>query len=94
MSITTTYECDNCGRSQQTPTQMWRIDLGIQHLPEMHTRGAHSNQRTADWCRKCVEAAHLLPNVVHKEAKEELPPQPSLNDLVRQIVREEMEVVE
>lgn len=86
MSITTIYRCDNCGHEQQTKDQMWRVRVDIRplSLPDGQTT-VHS----AEWCRKCAEAVHLLPNWQHEKAKEELPPPPTLEDLIRQIVREE-----
>jgi len=87
--ITTIYTCDKCGHAQDTKEQMWQVQVSIGSIGE---RPSQNRAHAADWCRKCAEAAHLLPDVRHKEAKEELPPPPTLEDLVRQIVREEMEV--
>lgn len=87
MSITTIYRCDRCGQEQQTKDQIWQVQVTIGSIGDPH---GQNKKHIADWCRKCAEAARLLPNYLHKEANEELPPPPSLEDLVRQIVREEM----
>lgn len=87
MSIITIYQCDRCGHEQQTKDQIWQVQVTIGSVGALHSQ---NKTHAAEWCRKCAEAAHLLPDRTHKEAKEELPPPPSLEDLVRQIVREEM----
>lgn len=65
---------------------MWQVQVTIGEIGNPHSQ---NKRHEADWCRKCAEGAHLLPNVQYKKAKEELPPPPTLEDLVRQIVREE-----
>lgn len=31
MSVTTTYTCDRCGKSQTTPDQMWWVCLNLRN---------------------------------------------------------------
>lgn len=85
--ITTIYKCDKCGHQQITQKQMYEIQVTRRPLELPH---GHSLEKSAHWCRMCMEAAHIYPPASHKEAGKELPPPPTLEDLVRQIVREEV----
>ena len=84
--IVTTYTCDRCGHSQPTDDQMWTVIVGI-------NSGHYASQmpykkREALWCRTCVEKLHLMPPHVLKPA--DLPPPPTLEDMIREIVADEV----
>jgi hypothetical protein len=88
MTITVTYHCDRCETDQPTSEQFWEVAVALSSVQTPHT-GAHK-RITQHWCRKCVEDFHLLPPIEHNKAAEELPPAPTLEDLVREIAREEI----
>ena len=83
--IVTTYTCDRCNHQQTTYDQMWEVKIDVQHL-NSHTRLSQQHQL---WCRKCLtEVGLLIP--ARDPAKTEPPPQPSFEDMLREIIREEI----
>ena len=90
--ITVTHECDKCGKSGD-PENV-RLS-GVFVCCEPFYRDAN-NTSTArfkqHWCRHCCVKASLLPQV--KRIKDPPPddPPPTLEDFIRDIVREEIEV--
>lgn len=88
MGITTTYKCDRCGHEQEEhsdkPRQMWTIEVGIRSKHN-HMLSSRQNQL---WCRTCVEDVHML-QIPAQGKQREIPPKPSLEELVREIVQEE-----
>lgn len=85
--ITTIYKCDRCGHEQPHYEQMWDIAVICGH----HSWSAtHSEREKALWCRKCAETFHLLPPD-RKPAAHVLPEKPTLEQLIREIIREELQ---
>lgn len=86
MAVKTTYTCDLCGHTQDDSNQMWWVGVSID-------QNRHTSQRYAKmdqlWCRACALKRHLLPFSDEKQ-KAKAPPPPTLEDLVREIVREEV----
>ena len=81
--------CDRCGSSWDTSErgkQLLRVILAIQCYPDSPSISGFVPAR-AEWCRACAEWANLVPRGVTKEDPS-IPP-PTLDDLVRAIVREE-----
>jgi hypothetical protein len=48
-----------------------------------------SSGKTALWCRSCVEQFGLLP-ILEKEKNKVIEPEPTLEDLLRAIIKEEI----
>lgn len=88
MAIKTTWTCDKCGHSQDTGAQMWGIRLHVNHMT--YDDGPSSSKHDALWCRDCTEGAHLLPPYDKDETKHIPPVPPTLEDLIREIVRSEL----
>lgn len=96
MSKETTYKCDRCGA---TSTDQKELGLcGVAVGMRTKTYGSYESgfrldsQRddlSADWCRRCCEAVGFCDTKEKAEVSGE-PDIPSLEDLVREIVREEM----
>jgi hypothetical protein len=88
MPVITIYQCDKCGAEQPTPEQFWRVAVTIASFA---SHGYHNEiaRHSAGWCRKCIEDAHMLPRADDRKA-EPLPEAPTLEDLVREIAREEI----
>ena len=91
--IVTTYTCDNCGHSQTTREQMWRWKIQLcSEEPPMY---GHSNypvgEREALWCRGCVEKVGLLASAADKEPEDVKAREPSFEELLRAIVRDELQ---
>lgn len=96
MSIVTTYKCDRCGAEQDTPKQMWEVAILTQHLESLNPK--LSNQRhfrflprgTPIWCRKCIDAVGLLDGWT-PPTETPASPEPTLEDKVREIMRDEIQ---
>lgn len=85
--IATRYICDKCGNSQETSSQMFSVGVVIEHVGfTTYTRP----KVTVLWCRKCTEEMRLLERGEAEQAKNPLPPAPTLEDMIREIVQEEI----
>ena len=83
--IVTTYTCARCGHAQTTNGQMWTIRVSVSHGTS--ASNYPSTTRDALWCRKYVEEKALLPSNPPIDPPPELP---TIEDLIREIVREEL----
>jgi hypothetical protein len=83
--IVTTYSCDRCGHSQTTDDQMWGISV---HLS--HNGTTHVPQHKQLWCRKCVEVVGIFPPRPSAKKAETRAPTPTLEDMLREMIREEI----
>lgn len=86
--IKTIFTCDRCGREQadskDKPVQYGDVRVG-------YGLGYAETQVVAVlWCRPCMEEFHLLTSKP-LEGEEPKAPQPSLEDILRAIIREEMQ---
>ena len=86
--ITTIYKCDKCGHEQNKSDQMWTLEVGYRHhnsnvefMPVMVS---------ALWCRSCVEGIGFLTTVVPGKKSEEKPI-PTIEELILDIVKKEIE---
>lgn len=89
--IITTYTCDKCGHEQTNDNQMWNIGVAIHHQAH-DSRYAYSREPMVKglWCRPCIESIGLLcpaPKPDDKDVK----PAPTLEDMIREIVANEVE---
>lgn len=86
MAIVTTYACDRCGHQQNSGEQMWDIGVGIQ--PTAQYKPIEYLKGKSLWCRACVVGVlGLLPK--NNDDPPPPSPAPTLEDMIRQIVREE-----
>lgn len=101
--ITTTYECDRCGHQQDSWEPKYRpgggglddgqrqmLEVGVyatfNHLPQ--AIASDLTRHKVHWCRQCVDAVGLDPVQKKKGAP---PPELTLEDQIREIVRAEVE---
>jgi hypothetical protein len=85
--IKTEYICDKCKASQPTDRQFWKIRVAVRSF-EQYGVTTDSVAREEQWCRRCVEDMGLLPT---DRPKAEMPPAPAtLEDMIREIIREEV----
>jgi hypothetical protein len=85
--IKTEYICDRCKASQSTSDQFWSIRVAVRYSHSV----SDSVIREEQWCRKCIEDMRLLPS---NRPQKEMPPAPvTLEDTIREIIREEIEAV-
>ena len=97
--IVTTYTCDKCGHAQNKNDQMWDIGVVIGHHASIYGRdrtpaSIYGRDRTPNpvqlWCRDCIEELGLLPPGGGAKDAPPLPdPPPTLEDMIREIVRQE-----
>ena len=85
MSVKTTYTCDRCGHSQETNEQLWTLTASLNSFLLTYS----TTKKSALWCRNCVEQFGLLP-IIEKEKNKVIEPGPTLEDLLRAIIRSEI----
>lgn len=88
--ITTTYTCDRCGQTQEKsregPIQFWTITVTFS------SGYGESTAHDVLWCRPCAELFCILrPKLSASGQPVPQPTQPTLDDLIRAIVREEIQ---
>ena len=85
MSVVITYTCDRCGHTQNNSDQMWRTGVFIGHI-----NYPVGEQNAAIWCRKCIESVGLLPPNPPLVTEATQPKKPTLEELIRELIREEL----
>ncbi len=96
MSTTTIWKCDRCSKE-------WNSNDGGNPLEEVKVvSGQYEDPgkiSPADWCQDCrIETGIYRPHLINKNGKriklekKSLPPPLTLEELVREIVREEIAV--
>lgn len=92
MAIRTEFECDRCGHKQPTHDQMWDVGFGYcYHGQSLFRPGEYQSPRATIvqlWCRKCLEHFNFLPC---DKPKTPPPAPPTLEDMFREMMREEIE---
>lgn len=87
MPVITTYACDNCPHKQNNPEQMWHVGVYVKPCIS-----PSSGQRAPQlWCRMCVEKLCLLPPVGHEKKKKAIPPKPTFEEVIRELVQDMIE---
>jgi hypothetical protein len=90
MSVHTTYCCDRCDYSQDTPDQMWNVQALVWAMNGNPPHLSYADKDRKLWCRRCCEEMGILPRPKPREGDPPFVP-PSFEDLVREIAREEIE---
>jgi hypothetical protein len=83
MATKTTYSCDKCRAEFSDRKTLKCITVQVGNYAA--EGGLYS--RNADWCLPCLQEFGIVPK---SERKPTTVPAPSLEDMIRQIVREEM----
>jgi len=79
--IETTYTCDRCNNTQNTPHQFWTLGYDYRHTGKSLFTPAEGN--SIQVCRGCLEGFGLLPVPV---CQGETPPRVDTEDLIREII--------
>lgn len=88
MSCTMIIKCDRCGKEKDN-TQMRTVNLVIQDGANNRYISMHDySNKSVDWCYDCCTALHLKSPI---NKTDPVPPAPTFEDLIRQIVQEEVE---
>ena len=90
--IVTTYTCDKCHHSQEkqaTPRQLWEIGIGITVFGSRISSYSRSLCNEQLWCRECIVSVGLLPPT-ESERKDAPSQPPTLEDLLREMIQEEI----
>lgn len=86
MSTTTTHYCDRC--KAVNPEQLWEIGISAQHTV---WPSKASLWHKAEWCRDCCREGGLAFQFDKPEPARSAPPtQPTLEDMLREIIRAEL----
>ena len=85
--IVTTYTCDKCGAAKDNADNMWKIGIVVESPDYRTARQDVRNEQL--WCRSCVvsKLGTLAPT---KDTPPQPDPLPTLEDMIREIVREEI----
>lgn len=90
---TTTYKCDRCGRENTVDYHTTERELDLETI-SVGTGKYHydkSHRGGQEWCKKCrIEVGIDSPEKAMPEAVP-LDPLPTLEDMIREIVREEIQ---
>lgn len=93
MSITTVYKCDRCGKEADNPHDYYHVGVLLNSVYMATGRWSASHQQ--QWCTSCCEKVGIRGSLArfHKEnePKEAPPPAPTLEDMVRALIREELD---
>lgn len=81
---TTTYKCDRCGAESVDKNTLHKVKAGYGDYT------SDVNGRQAEWCKKCCVETGLAHQNLAPEVKP-LDPLPTLEDMIREIVREEIQ---
>jgi hypothetical protein len=88
------WSCDRCKKvaelkQDRRPEQFFRVTINLEFLSLYPSpkRGVKSG----DWCRSCAEEFGLVSLVERKEEKPPVEVKTSIEDLIREIVREEVQ---
>lgn len=89
--IKTIVTCDNCHNVITDVNQIWSVGITVKNGTSLYNGSYRDFLKAAQWCRPCMVVAHLLPNCddVEPEKMPETPP--TIEELVRDIVREELD---
>jgi hypothetical protein len=92
--IETIYQCDRCTREGELASEFWNLEILAQPLNQwMHRAGQPTSIRTAHWCVTCMRMLGLVGDQTLKLVTEE-EPELTLEDMVREICREEIKANE
>jgi hypothetical protein len=96
MAIRTIYKCDCCGHEQDNNDQMWCVELFVSHYPGRGYGTSYPAVRVL-WCRKCINKFALLDRLAEHSLNKQPEPhesqRPTIEDIFREIAREEAAVV-
>ena len=91
----TFFTCDRCGEGWEVvdpkDPQRWQVSIGLDCMPISSPYVHTPILPNAHWCRKCVVEMGLLDG--HDKEPRDISPAtpPSIEDIIREIVREEVE---
>lgn len=83
---TTTYKCDKCGK-EDTTNNLGLADVGV-FVGTFQHYGGSARKYIKEWCLECRREAGLAPSKEQPCVQAE--PVLTLEDMVREIVREEV----
>ena len=92
MSQITTYTCDRCKKSatDTTTRPLFRVHLEI-NVPSNVRSDHRVRPKQAEWCADCMDAMGLVECVRVNAVYVPEQPVPTFEDLLREIVREEIQ---
>jgi len=92
--ITTIQTCDRCKRDLEKGESLIAVGVVYCFGPSISPYSGstiHSSDSEAQWCRTCMIKMGLLHHDAHGNQVKTPEPLPTLEDLIREIVREEIQ---
>lgn len=98
MSRTYIHKCDRCGKEETNNEfkpktfQLWNVSIYVTERP---VATYDPPQHREEWCRECCVAVGILGpyNEADNEVVKKAPSPPSFEDLLRDMIREEIQEV-
>jgi hypothetical protein len=88
MPIITIYRCDKCGDEHKDPSDMWEVTIWKRPmrspLPAWQSRIEVGSEHPATFCRGCAVLLRIIED--KKVPEDDLPPEPSIEDLIVEII--------
>lgn len=84
MSSKTVYTCDKCIKTSEK-NDLWQVNINTFPVElEQRSSFVRDALHTTQWCRKCMEKAHLLP--ARLIPQKNLPKPPTFEELLQDII--------
>ena len=83
MAVKHIYICDKCGHEQSDTNQFWTVGVTANHAT--CPKEEFVDGKFMQVCRPCLESFGI--HVRHKQKDETPPPIPTVEDLIRDLVR-------
>ena len=85
MSSMTIYKCDNCGSESKGSRHTRTVGIYVGSIDYSDFR------KSEDWCEACIKKAGCVPPTRPKKEDPAPPPAPSLEDMIREVMRQEIQ---
>lgn len=83
--ITVTRTCDRCSKNVLGDEQFWNVEIRYSGAANNNPPYAYMTGPKVQWCRECLETCGLVPRAIVRPET----PTPTIEDIIRDIVREE-----
>ena len=99
MSKVTTYKCDKCRKESINPDELKLIVVGVGIKSTAYGSSYHEKafslydplRREMEVCDSCLEKLGFVHKKEGEDKKETQQPYPTLEDMIREIIREEIQ---
>lgn len=91
MPVVVKYICDYCGKSHDSNDQMWELSIFLRNnsLAQRYIGQGGEFRHKQLWCRGCCANVGIA--FEHEAEAPKLPTPPTLEDMLREIIRDEIQ---